>query len=241
MHVLATGTAESADAAIDATGAIAHIAGRTHATEATTALCALVRDSRALVRANALAGLALDGARCGTGSSSARSSETRRRACGPPRREPSRERHAAQPTRQPSSAAPGASVRPRSHTSASTSLLRPSAHRTRPSPTSRRCRARSRGCAVPTWSRWATASCARGPPTGAAPSSTLSPRRATSACIIPGARPREASLAPEVSGAALIVLPESRRARPGPARHRPSPPGHPRRPGRCSPPSGSGR
>ncbi len=67
MHVLATGTAESADAAIDATGAIAHIAGRTHATEATTALCALVRDSRALVRANALAGLALDGARCGDG------------------------------------------------------------------------------------------------------------------------------------------------------------------------------
>jgi len=56
------------DAAVDASGAIARIAGRTHAEAATAGLCELARDARALVRANALTGLSLARARCGDGS-----------------------------------------------------------------------------------------------------------------------------------------------------------------------------
>jgi len=58
---------ESQDAAVDAAGAIARIAGRSRSSAATASLCALIRDPRVLVRANALVGLALGGARCGDG------------------------------------------------------------------------------------------------------------------------------------------------------------------------------
>jgi HEAT repeat protein len=57
----------ASDAAVDATAALARVAGRTHAPAALAALCALLPDPRPLVRANALAGLALSGARCGDG------------------------------------------------------------------------------------------------------------------------------------------------------------------------------
>ena len=57
------------EAAINATAAIARIAARSHAAErAARSLCPRVADARVFVRANALAGLALAGARCGDGS-----------------------------------------------------------------------------------------------------------------------------------------------------------------------------
>ena len=57
------------DAAVDATAAVGRIAARAHSAElASRALCPLVRDHRPYVRANALAGLALAGGRCGDGS-----------------------------------------------------------------------------------------------------------------------------------------------------------------------------
>jgi HEAT repeat protein len=56
------------DGAIDATAAIGRIAARARAPEASVAaLCPLLTDTRPYVRANALAGLALAGARCGDG------------------------------------------------------------------------------------------------------------------------------------------------------------------------------
>ncbi len=57
------------DTTTDATAAIGRIAGRLHSREAAAlALCPLLPNERAFVRANALAGLALSGARCGDGS-----------------------------------------------------------------------------------------------------------------------------------------------------------------------------
>jgi cellulose synthase operon protein C len=59
--------------AIDAAGAIARILARARAGERTVAeLCPLLADPRGYVRANALAGLALSGARCGDGSAERR-------------------------------------------------------------------------------------------------------------------------------------------------------------------------
>jgi HEAT repeat protein len=56
------------DPAVNATAAIGRIAARAHdAGIATAALCPLVRAARPYVRANALAGIALVGARCGDG------------------------------------------------------------------------------------------------------------------------------------------------------------------------------
>jgi HEAT repeat protein len=61
--------APDADPAINATGAIARIAARSHAPDlAAGALCPLLDDARSYVRANAAAGLALALARCGDGS-----------------------------------------------------------------------------------------------------------------------------------------------------------------------------
>jgi len=61
--------APDAEPAIDATGAIARIARRTHTPDlAVAALCPLLHDPRSYVRANATAGLALGAARCGDGS-----------------------------------------------------------------------------------------------------------------------------------------------------------------------------
>jgi len=51
----------------NATAALGRIAARTGATEATSTLCSLLHDARATVQANALAGLALAGARCADG------------------------------------------------------------------------------------------------------------------------------------------------------------------------------
>jgi HEAT repeat protein len=67
-RLAAASGAETPEVAVDATGAIGRIAGRTRDPQATTALCGLIRDRRAPVRANAAAGLALAGARCGDGS-----------------------------------------------------------------------------------------------------------------------------------------------------------------------------
>ncbi len=54
-----------ADTAIDATAALGRIGARSHASP--PLVCGLLSDPRPLVRANALAGLALEGARCGDG------------------------------------------------------------------------------------------------------------------------------------------------------------------------------
>ncbi|MDP9001035.1 MAG: HEAT repeat domain-containing protein, partial [Myxococcota bacterium] len=57
------------DPAVNATAAIGRIAVRARSADAATpALCARVSDARSYVRANALAGLALTGTRCGDGS-----------------------------------------------------------------------------------------------------------------------------------------------------------------------------
>lgn len=67
LEIVARGS--DTDPAIDATAAIGRIAARARSPEpATRALCARVSDGRSYVRANALAGLALTGARCGDGS-----------------------------------------------------------------------------------------------------------------------------------------------------------------------------
>ncbi len=56
------------DSSIDATAALGRIAARSHATaDAATWLCPLLDHTHTYVRANALAGLALSGARCGDG------------------------------------------------------------------------------------------------------------------------------------------------------------------------------
>jgi cellulose synthase operon protein C len=61
--------APETDPAVDAAAAIGRIAARARSTElASRALCPGVRDPRPYVRANALAGVALAGARCGDGS-----------------------------------------------------------------------------------------------------------------------------------------------------------------------------
>ncbi len=63
-----TAAGSELDAAVDATAAIGRIAARSHAVDlASRSLCPLARDRRPYVRANALAGLALAGARCGDG------------------------------------------------------------------------------------------------------------------------------------------------------------------------------
>jgi HEAT repeat protein len=60
----ATARAPDPVAAANATAAFARIAGRSHIPGSAGVLCALATDTRAWVRANALAGLALAGARC---------------------------------------------------------------------------------------------------------------------------------------------------------------------------------
>lgn len=68
LEVLASGS--EMDPAVDAAAAIGRIAARAHSADlAARALCPHLRDRRAYVRANALAGLALAGGRCGDGSS----------------------------------------------------------------------------------------------------------------------------------------------------------------------------
>jgi hypothetical protein len=67
-RLTAAAQAQDADAAVDATAAIGRIAARLHVPDvAARALCPLAGDARPYVRANALAGLALAGARCGDG------------------------------------------------------------------------------------------------------------------------------------------------------------------------------
>jgi HEAT repeat protein len=56
------------DAATDAAAAIGRVTARTRAADGGSSLCALLGDERPYVRANALAGMALSGARCGDGS-----------------------------------------------------------------------------------------------------------------------------------------------------------------------------
>jgi HEAT repeat protein len=56
------------DAATDATAAIGRVAARTHGVDAARSLCALTAAAHPYVRANALAGLAIAGARCADGS-----------------------------------------------------------------------------------------------------------------------------------------------------------------------------
>jgi HEAT repeat protein len=66
-QVVRSATPAALDSAVNAAGAIARVAGRTHESEAIAALCHLLGDPRSLVRANALVGLSLAGARCGAG------------------------------------------------------------------------------------------------------------------------------------------------------------------------------
>lgn len=58
---------EAPEVAVDATGAIARIAGRTRDAHAVAGLCERIRDPRPPVRANAATGLALAGSRCADG------------------------------------------------------------------------------------------------------------------------------------------------------------------------------
>ncbi|WP_394838322.1 HEAT repeat domain-containing protein [Pendulispora rubella] len=69
VDALGTAIASSdLDTAINATAAVGRIAARTRAPQlAVRMLCPLLRDARTYVRANALAGLAASGARCGDG------------------------------------------------------------------------------------------------------------------------------------------------------------------------------
>jgi HEAT repeat protein len=68
-RLLALVHASDVDTATDAAGSIGRIASRTHAPDlAAQALCPLVSEPRASIRANALAGLGLAGAPCGDGS-----------------------------------------------------------------------------------------------------------------------------------------------------------------------------
>ena len=65
--LLPLATSRDAALALDATGAIARIAARGPAGAAVATLCPLLADARPLVRANALAGLALSRVRCADG------------------------------------------------------------------------------------------------------------------------------------------------------------------------------
>jgi HEAT repeat protein len=63
-HLQAVSRSADPDAAPDAVAALGRIAARAHRTDTAALLCPLAGDARAYVRANALAGLALGGARC---------------------------------------------------------------------------------------------------------------------------------------------------------------------------------
>jgi HEAT repeat protein len=72
-HLVAVAKGPDAEAATDATGALGRIAARSHATDlAARTLCPLEADARPSVRANALAGLGLAGARCADGAAERR-------------------------------------------------------------------------------------------------------------------------------------------------------------------------
>jgi HEAT repeat protein len=68
LRLAAVSRGPDIDPAIDAAAAMGLIAARTARPDLAAPLCALASDPRALVRANALAGLARGGARCGDGS-----------------------------------------------------------------------------------------------------------------------------------------------------------------------------